>query len=210
MSQLLGIGLFTHPYNLVNTPTWFISLLLLCYAGVFFAKVSGGPVVCGALVSLVLLVWVHLETKPWLTSHLLTFSIAATISFGIRPERIKVASLSAGCAFLIASWDQASFSYTGLALILIGAGMYPIPVPRMIHLIVEFSYEYYLIHGIFLFGMVRFMPLHPILAVTSGIALAALGAVLLKTVLDRVSGWIVLQRPKMGQNTSFPLVSPRG
>src|SRR5262245_20859503 len=51
-AQLLGIGLFTHQDNLVNSPTWFISLLLACYAGTVAARLTRQPLLVATVASL--------------------------------------------------------------------------------------------------------------------------------------------------------------
>jgi len=38
ISQMLGTGFFTHPHNLVNSPTWFVSLLLALYLYTFLFR----------------------------------------------------------------------------------------------------------------------------------------------------------------------------
>ena len=53
-------------------------------------------------------------------------------------------------------------------------------VPRLIHKIAGYTYEFYLIHSICLVGTTRALRGHPVIAVASGVLLAAMASVLLQ------------------------------
>ena len=48
-SQMLGTGLWTHADELVNSPTWFVSLILACYLATFLSRMIGRPGLVAAL-----------------------------------------------------------------------------------------------------------------------------------------------------------------
>ena len=43
VSQILMLGLFTHPTSLINVPTWFMSLLLVGYLTIFLVRLFLAP-----------------------------------------------------------------------------------------------------------------------------------------------------------------------
>jgi peptidoglycan/LPS O-acetylase OafA/YrhL len=207
LAQACGVGLFTHPHNLVNSATWFISLLLVCYLGVFLGRWWH----CLRGLSLVsvlgLAVVVAVEPRPWLTAHLLTFSVVAFLapmtSSSWRPCAF---GLAAGTFLAAACW-QIAFACTGITLLLLSVCGIFRHEPRLVHLAADYSYEYYLLHGAALIGAIRLFPERWWIAVPAGIVLAGLAAVLLRgTVhwLSRLGGNVAVQ---WRQKTAGPLTS---
>jgi peptidoglycan/LPS O-acetylase OafA/YrhL len=186
VAQLLGVGLFTHGDNLVNTPTWFVSLLLVCYLGTFAARLVRAPVVAGVCASIALAILVGVERHPWLLSHLLTYSLASTLASVPRGYRTRIVLPVAGRLLALALWRQAAFGYTALALIAVELALCLRWAPRLIGMAAEYSYEYYLVHGLALYGVIRSLPSRPLAAVCCAIVLAAATAVALHWFVDRM------------------------
>ena len=178
-SQMIGTGLFTHPMNLVNVPTWFISLLLTCYIGVFTARLSGVPgllyVACAALVS----AWVVSGIWPWWPAvHLLTFVVVCALMVLI-PDRTRpaiMAATAAAMAVAVRAVPELVCPAVSLFLIASALTLRPVSIPTVRQLN-ACTYEYYLVHGIFLNLAVLLLSGHPILAVASGVLLASAGAI---------------------------------
>jgi peptidoglycan/LPS O-acetylase OafA/YrhL len=185
-SQMLGLGLFTHGENLINVPTWFISLLLVCYFALFLGRLSRRPLLFDVLlIAAILAGEVTLGLRwPWL--HLLTFFAASALTLA-SPKGLSARSFAAAGAglLLLARWSPA-FVYTGLTLLSIGLTLYLPGVPRFFRKIAGYSYEYYLVHGLFLIGTTTALPRHPAVATAVGVALATLGAVVLNGVVARI------------------------
>ena len=179
LSQMLGLGLFTHPDNLVNNPTWFISLLLVCYVALFFARLSKLPLSVDLIFVAAIVAWgVHADF-PYPAMHLLTFFAASLLTVALPTDYRMRGLIGAGIFFLLLAPISVAFAYTGIPLLLIGLLAGLSAVPRAIGKIAEYSYEYYLIHGIFLYGTISALRTCPALAIPSGILLSCVAAVCL-------------------------------
>lgn len=186
VAQLCGLGMFTDRENLVNTPTWFVSLILLCYLGTFAARLARVPLASGVGVSLVLGVLVAVGQNPWLEARLLTYSLAFTIASAPRGWAARlVLPAGVGLLALAVAW-QPTFGYTAVALVGVEAARRLPRSPGFVRAVAHYSYEYYLVHGVALFGMVWLLPAAPLAAVGLGVGLAALAAV----GLQRLVAWL--------------------
>ncbi len=188
LSQMLGLGFLTHPESLVNVATWFITPLLVCYACLFFARLANRPLLVPVLLIVLTIsdacltdrMWHHGRYWSWL--HCITyFACAALVAAGLAHRRLR-GILAAGVVVLLGTWFSIAFAYTGITIVLIGAARGIPKVPPLIHTVASYTYEYYLIHGIFLIGTTRAMRGHPVIAVASGVLLAALASVPLQKI----------------------------
>ena len=111
VSQMLGTGLWTHSDKLVNSPTWFVSLILACYFATFLSRLIERPRLIAAISSIGLTFLVARDAAPWLLSHFLTYAVASTIAaYGLGNHR-KVATLSiAGVLTILALLIQPAFA----------------------------------------------------------------------------------------------------
>jgi peptidoglycan/LPS O-acetylase OafA/YrhL len=185
-SQMLGTGLFTHGEQLVNVPTWFISLLLACYLGLFLLRLLPWPRIALLLAAAPLAWWEAGTDYLGRLIHFPTFFAAAAVA-AICPARHRPLGLAlAGAAFLLrAPWSMGCF-YTGATLLAVGAvlgwrraPLWPVPIA-------EYSYEYYLVHGVFLVAAVKLLPDQPAAAIALGVVLSALAALLLRRFVLRL------------------------
>jgi peptidoglycan/LPS O-acetylase OafA/YrhL len=186
LAQSVGIGLYTHGNNLVNTPTWFVSLLLVCYLGSFVARLVGASWVVGVGATVTLAVVVASTSEPWLSAHFLTYALATTLALASPRVRLRLGLLSAVVLFLLAFWWQTAFGYPAVALVAVELSLLLGSVPRLIRVVAAYSYEYYLVHGIALLAMVRWLPAEPVAAVSGALVLAAAAAVALHRVVGSV------------------------
>lgn len=179
-SQMLGTGLWTHPGELVNSPTWFVSLILACYLGTFFSRVIGRPRLVAAVCSIVLTILVSRDAAPWLLSHFLTYAVScwiAALAFGTTR---KVVTLATAVAFgLMALAIQPAFAYTALSIMIVESLLQLQNPPRAIKLAADYSYEFYLVHGVALAGALTMMTGAPVLAVILALIASAVAAVIL-------------------------------
>lgn len=183
--QLLGVGLFTHPQNLVNVPTWFISLILVCYFGQFLVRLSRRPRLANLAAVALIIAWSTSSGFRWPWIHLISFFATSAIVAVIPERRRAHGFLAVGVGFVaLAPWSVA-FAYTGFSLLTIG-GVLKVPkMPWMVTQLADHCYEYYLVHGVALILATSTLRNYPVIAVVCGVLLAALGAVLLK----RLTGW---------------------
>ena len=188
VSQMLGLGYFTHGgANLVNVPSWFLSLIVACYAIAALVRVSKAPraTVAGLSVATVALLAVGFHAD--FTRQILAFLFGMAARQYALPERAaptRAAVALAGAAMIAIS---ANFAYSGwaVALFLLFAAL-PMPAWRPVRFVSDVSYELFLVHGpvVVLTARVlpRVMPLPwPVLLVL-GIALAVGAAVALREI----------------------------
>lgn len=187
LSQMLGLGLFTHPDHLVNTATWFISLLLVCYVGAFVARLLNSPVAIGLAMSLGLLACAFWLPDPLFVVHLLTFSISFVCG-EIPPSTTTARRLiiSGGLAIALGMSREPLFLGAGLALIAVGLSIRLLTTPRFIGAMADVSYEYYLLHGVFLVGLLREGPGPIAFRLTAAILLAVFAAKCLRLLTQRL------------------------
>ena len=115
--------------------------------------------------------------------HCVTFFASSALATACPANRRLQGFLAAGIVVLLGTPFSIAFVYTGITLVLIGASLGISEVPRLIHTIASYTYEYYLIHGIFLIGTTRALRGHPAIAVASGVLLAALASVPLQKIV---------------------------
>lgn len=186
VSQMLGLGYFTHGFELVDGPTWFVSLLLLCYAIVFVARLLQRPRAVFAL-ALAVSAWLLLSrTEVALSRHVVAFSVAALAASCL--ARPVLALLGAVLLLALPAVQQMSpvipaFALASLALAL----LVPVTHPRAIEMAASYVYPYFLVHGPILVAATSFLRPAP------AIVLALPAAVVASLVLDRVAARLVPQ-----------------
>lgn len=181
LSQMLGLGYFTHGWELINVVSWFISLILLCYLIAAFARWTRHPLFVSAITILATTIFLSMKLEVDLSRHILAFALGGTLHLlPPKQNRILFPSLLACLAGL---WWQAShqFGYAaisgGLLWIFI---LMPVPQHSWVEHTAKYTYEYFLLHGIFLVGMVRLAPFNAIIGIILALLSSMLAAVLLK------------------------------
>ncbi len=97
LSQMLGTGLLTHEAReLINMPSWFISLILLCYLGQFAARLTRRMILVDLLFVFGAICWLASSGNPWPWRHLITFFLAAAVSASIPANRSALGFAAAG------------------------------------------------------------------------------------------------------------------
>ena len=200
-SQMLGTGLWTHPGELVNSPTWFVSLILACYLATFLSRVIGRAGLVATLSSAVLTILVARDAAPWLLSHFLTYAVSSTIAaYAFGTNRRVATVLSAATFGIMALAIQPAFAYTALSLMIVELSLLLRSRPRAIKLAADYSYEFYLVHGVALAGALTIMKSSPVLAVIAALTGSAVAAV----ILNHVATFIVRQlRPANASQTQL-------
>lgn len=186
VSQMLGMGYFTHGWALVNVVSWFLSLILLCYVIAFvamhFRPNRLAVVTCLWLVGVVALVLLFGRWEVVLSRHVLAFAGGGLIALGASRWALVGLSLvlmAGGVVF------NPSMVYGPLALLLLLFVLRTaLPDPHLAKWIGRYSYEYFLIHGIALVGVSRSLS-NPWVGVPAALVLSVGAAVALAWLVDK-------------------------
>lgn len=157
VSQMAGVGYFTHGDRLVNVASWFVSLLLLCYAATFLCRLTRREDVAAAVLIAALTAAAAFRIEPFLCCHALTYFVALVVRSKAsgRTASVLLVAVSAGASAL-AYWSAtASFGNTSFGLLALGASLPVRAVPAGVTVASGYAYEIYLIHGIFFVGAAR-------------------------------------------------------
>ncbi len=178
VSQFAGTGYFTHGWDLVNVVSWFVSLLLFCYALTAIAKALGKPVVFLAVCAAISVALILSRSEIALSRHVLTFCLSAIA--GRKGDR----HLPVAAAVVLAlTFLSPSFAYGACALALLwGFSRVSDGLPA-IPRVSNYIYEYFLLHGILLAAAAKLFH-DPFVVVIVGITAALAGSPLLRLVTD--------------------------
>ena len=179
ISQMFGTGYFTHGWDLINIISWFISLLLLCYLFVAISLKSGWPKSVLSSIFLLALILCVSRFEVSLSRHVMTFALAGLLAhYGNERVVLIVAALM----FFFGIVLDPQLFYSGIAVaLLVVVSSVPVVDPACIRRAACYSYEYFLIHGILLVVMCRFIP-NPWVGVSLAIVTAIIGSILLSKI----------------------------
>lgn len=185
VSQMLGLGYFTHGMALVNVVSWFMSLILLCYALAAAARLTPWPRLCMAAFALVALGLAASGVETVLARHVLTFAAAAALAeTGDGADRPRLALAVAAAVIIAAATLAPALLVAGTALILIRLFETPIwPSAPVVETTAAYVYEYFLLHGLFLQAGVKFVG-PSITGLTVGLIACVPAVVILKRFAD--------------------------
>ena len=148
IAQLAGVAWFTHGSQIINVPTWFISLLLLCYAIAFILRFLPG----GGTLSLIAaggLSFIAFEgINPLTLTHISTFLVGYWIGNAC-PGRIRnwlFGLMIFWIAILTIAGSKWTF-YSIIAILALGIGLHLKSVDRWSQRVAKYSYFTYLVHG---------------------------------------------------------------
>ncbi len=188
LSQIAGTGYFTHGWELINVVSWFISLILLCYVIAFVGKWLGAPRLILVFVAIITLALLATRSEVALSRHVLTFCVAGLIAQTCPRPAVMLAIISSLlCAAFL--WPQSFYAAFSIALLALALA-WQTSDTRLTSVTRGYVYEYFLVHGIFLVGLARFMPQQKLLSGTIAIALAIVTAVILKKLTKRLVAWV--------------------
>jgi hypothetical protein len=157
VSQMLGLGYFTHGMALVNVVSWFISLILLCYALAAAARLTPWPRLCMAGFASAALGLAVSGVETVLARHVLTFTASAALA-GADADRPWLTPAVGATVVIAAATLAPALLVSGTALILIGLFEMRIwPSAPFVETTAAYVYEYFLLHGLFLQAGVKFV-----------------------------------------------------
>lgn len=194
LSQLAGTGLFTHGMDLVNVATWFVSLLLALYLIVYAAKRFRFNDSVLFLLALILLIASALGsgTMSMILAHAATFFLAY-ICVGSKRDRFWYFSCLIFLAFLSVKSEFAIYPAASISLCYLALGLPS--APKLIKLMSNYSYEFYLLHGIFLVGSQQLFKTAPWVRVPLGILSAMFAAFFLHHSILKLRRYWPKRRP---------------
>lgn len=183
-SQMLGMGYFTHGWELVNVVSWFLSLILLCYALSLAAWRSGRPAQFWLLVAGVAAILVATRIEVPLCRHVLAFAFGALYNSARISKPLLLIALLAffGGMVFDPQFFYAGFALLALALAVCGA----IWEAKFFIRASTYSYEYFLVHGICLVAITKYV-VNGFLSIPLAIGIAAAAAVTLHVFEQRVA-----------------------
>jgi peptidoglycan/LPS O-acetylase OafA/YrhL len=184
LSQMAGLGLFTHGNNLINSPTWFVSVLLVCYVLSAIARATGHTtwVATGlGIAAMGLALW---EEPDFIGMSFLAFGMGF-LRARIQARRVFVVG---SLAFLLGMcfMDGIPFVSLILAVLALESGLLMRSVSHVVQRASQFSYEYFLLHGLGLHAGLAMVPQTPLWGISVGVLLAILASVALHLLLARL------------------------
>jgi len=183
ISQMAGTGFFTHGWDLVNVVSWFISLILLCYVLAAVARWSSRPGLMMALFCAVAVALVAFHLEISLSRHVIAFTAAAAARTSRRPQMLLW--LTVALAPLLAI--QSSFGYAIVALPALWLFRERIAIASaLVTALADYTYEFFLVHGIFLAGAAKLTSSVPA-ALVIGLGCSVPAAYLVKRVVGRLT-----------------------
>ena len=191
VSQMLGLGYFTHGWQLVNVVSWFISLILLCYVIAATARATRHALVVLAVAFAVSAVLVALKLEVDLSRHVMAFVLGAGLR--LTPPHLHNRWLLIVLMGTSLLWWQVThqFAYTTIAGILIWSAVaWPAPHLSAIETAAKYTYEYFLLHGVFLAGLASLMPKQAALSIATATLVSLFAAVVLQKVVLALQGTI--------------------
>lgn len=149
--QLSGLGLYFLE-DLINVATWFIGLLVALYLSVFLARMASRPQKPIQLLAIAASVLVLFDCDAGYFAYCLVF-YGALLAFMTELPAKSLLLLAAPCFVL--SGLRYEFLSVGLVWILLAVSLSIETLPGVVSWIAKYSYEFYLLHGIFLVGCLR-------------------------------------------------------
>jgi peptidoglycan/LPS O-acetylase OafA/YrhL len=188
LSQFLCIGQWTHPTTLVNEPTWFVNFIVLCYLVVAVLKtlprinLTVYLSLLGAFCIVMIALAMDLSIWPWY--HFISFFTGMLLAIHFRkPPSVILIAIAFG--FFGLSNFQSVFSTIASSMLIASIPLEQLRITG-VKWISDHTYAYFLLHGIFLSGMVFWMPSTPMVAIPMAILFACIAAVCLQFVTRRL------------------------
>lgn len=187
ISQMLGMGYFTHGWELVNVVSWFISLILLCYTIRAVAALFQRAKLVLLIVACVCSGLVITRAEVDLSRHILVFTLAGLVAYTGMP--IKKIILTAVIGLIASSLVSLQFAYAALSLIVLAVSLsWKMPEHVYVRQVSVYTYEFFLVHGVFLVAFTHFMPDTPIVSVVCALGASSIAAVMLHKTVKRIYG----------------------
>lgn len=182
ISQMLGLGYFTHGWSLVNVVSWFLSLILLCYLLSVIAWKSSSPKLFWLIISALTILLVLLRIEVDLSRHILAFALGAIFVL----TNLKLSIMAISLIFVaLPIYGEPQLFYAGAGILVLSLALAGwVPNATIFSRVAHYSYEYFLVHGIFIVGVARYIS-NPFISMATAIIMAMGCAVFLKLFVDK-------------------------
>lgn len=206
VAQMLGIGYFTHGgEHLINVPSWFLSLILACYALAAVVRVSRRrlPVIGVLAATAVALTLVDYRTD--FTRQILAFLLGMAVrEIGLLDARPYV-RLALVAALVPMAWLEPDLGYAAWAMAaIVSVSSFRLPAWPPVRVIADYSYEVFLVHGPALVLLARLTGWPPAPALVAALVVTAAAAAVLKRATDRVMAGV----PQRHRAAPMPSLAP--
>ncbi|MFM8214904.1 MAG: hypothetical protein ACKN82_09720, partial [Pirellula sp.] len=151
--QMSGIGLY-FAEDLINVATWFIGLLLALYFSVFLARLTAHDEKVLQILAIGSAILVMFNVAADYFGNSFAF-YGAILAFRTRRPASSLIGLSVPCVVLAGC--NAEFLSIALAWGLLVASIAVKQAPRWVAWVSRYSYEFYLLHGIFFVGSMKLL-----------------------------------------------------
>lgn len=169
-SQMLGLGFFTHGWDLINVVSWFISLIIICYLQIFVAKMSRRPVLLILLFTVIAIMLLYSRIELSLSRHIISFNLAFIAGYLFKRHSIVTLDLCIFPLLLLSLFRSLQYSYATVGLFfLLSSLLFPNLQIKRVQQLSKYIYEYFLVHGIFFVGAVKIIGGFPIIALFIGV-----------------------------------------
>ncbi len=185
-SQMAGLGLLTHRGQLINVATWFVSLLLGLYFVLFLARLTAKTNFIVTLLAGCSLVFTMLRIEPLISAHSASFFLAAAIFE--KDEHVQSFRFILPLLFVL-TIPFKEFIYPAIAISLLILTKPLSAPPIIVSFLSKYSYEFYLVHGIFIVGSYELIGQTPWAYIPIGITLSILAAIVLKQLTLYLGVW---------------------
>lgn len=170
LSQLAGMGYFTHGDHIVNVATWFISPLLLMYAAVVVARLISVKMMTPVLIAGMIVEAFLIEPEfSSVRCHAVTFFMAFFVASAGLQYR-NMAALLMTISMITLSAFQPEFRYGAIASAMLFVAFQVEQEVRLCNLFSKFAYEWFLVHGLCLAIVSHLTPSPPLIIVGGAVA----------------------------------------
>jgi hypothetical protein len=179
VSQLSGMGYFTHGERMVNVATWFMSpLILLFFAATLARLIAVRTITLFLVAGLTIAALLQAPNDATVYCHAATFFGAFAVAL-VRDDRRAVATMAMAGSMSLLACFQSELRYGALAsLLLLLAFRVQHPLSLCNHFS-KISYEWFLVHGLCLAAICH-LTTSPLTIAFTGVGLSVVAAITLQ------------------------------
>lgn len=190
LSQFFAIGYFTHGNQIINDPTWFLSLLIICYCATTIARCTRFPRTGLACLSVAGFILASQGWFPYLSWMIPAYGIAG-IAGTFDQRRRNVFLLVTGIAAIAGGAFHPDLIVIGISLLIFGAALLlAIPAHPLISRMAGLIYEFFLVHGPLFVGFQLLLPENPALVIMVVGIVSVVGAFILVHISDYLTNLV--------------------
>jgi len=189
VSQLTGLGYFTHGEHMVNVATWFMSPLLLLFFAATLARLISVKMITSLLIAglTVVAMW-QTPDQATVYCHADTFFGAFAVAL-VRDSRRTYAAMALTGFMILLACFQSELRYGALASLLLMVAFEVEQELPLCNLFTRISYEWFLVHGLCL-ATISHLTTSPLTIVFTGAGLSIVAAMALQRVVRGTTSFL--------------------